>query len=134
MNRLRPSKLALALTTLAVAAALAVAGLQDAKAEAAPQPGVWLVISHKVYDYDRWQRAHDRSADLKRAHYGWERSEQFAVEGDRNHVMVMERFRSREQAQAFANSRELTYEMAASGVSSEPVVQVVAAVNGISAR
>ena len=95
---------------------------------------MWLVISHKVYDYDRWQRAHDRSADLKREQYGWELSEQYTVDGDRNHVMVMERFRTREQAQAFASSRELTYAMAASGVSSEPLVQVVPAVNGVSAR
>ncbi len=128
MTTLRPSKLALIVSSIAIAAAFALAGQQDAKAEAAPQPGVWLVISHKVYDYDRWKRAHDRSADLKRTQYGWERSEAFAVDGDRNHVMVMEQFRTRELAQAFANSRDLTYEMAASGVSSEPQVQVVTAV------
>jgi hypothetical protein len=41
---------------------------------------------------------------------------------------VIEHFASRERAAAFASSQELTYEMAASGVSSEPHIQVVSAI------
>jgi len=129
MTTLRPSKISfLALCSLLTLAALAFAGPHRAQAEQqarAIEPGVWLVVSHKVYDYAQWKREHDRTASVKRASYGWQGGELFTVDGDRNHVMVMERFASRERAEAFAGSRELTYEMAASGVSSQPEVRIV---------
>jgi hypothetical protein len=66
---------------------------------------------------------------VKRARYGWQRSEVFAVDGDKNHVLAMELFKSRDHATAFAKSRDLTYEMAASGVSSQAEIRIVHAVD-----
>lgn len=115
----------LALVTVCLAVLLAAFGSRQVHAE--KEAGAWLVISHKVYDYALWKREHERSAELKRTRYGWQRDEQYFVGGDRNHVMVMELFATRERAEAFAKSRELLYEMASSGVSSEPELRVVQA-------
>ena len=67
---------------------------------------------------------------MKRASYGWKRSELYWIDGDRNHVMAMELFATRDRAEAFAGSKDLTYEMASSGVSSQPELRIVAAAGG----
>jgi hypothetical protein len=121
------------LVTLA-ALGLAAAGIGGARAEstrtATPEGGVWMIVTHKVYDYARWRPVHDRTAAIKRS-YGWKRCAVFAVAGDRNHVMVMEQFSSLDRAQAFAESTELRDEMAASGVSSQPEIRFV---NGLAGQ
>ena len=126
MKTVRRSK-AVILVTLA-GLVMAVAGIRAAKAEPVSAPahsgGVWMIITHKVYDYNRWKPVHDKTASQKRS-YDWKDCSVFAVDGDRNHVMVMERFGSLERAQAFANSTELRDEMAASGVSSQPEIHFV---------
>ncbi len=127
------STIALVLLSIIALAALAHAGPRPAHAEA-QSGGAWLVISHKVYDYALWKREHDRSAELKRASFGWKGDEQYWVGGDRNHVMVMELFATRERAEAFAKSRELTYEMAGSGVTSQPEMRVVEAASAVAKR
>lgn len=122
-----------AVVAAAVAAAmLTLAGSHGAQAEASkPQSssgaGVYLVVTHKVYDHAFWSRAHERTAAVKRERYGWQSGAVYAVDGDRNHVMVMERFASLERARAFADSTDLRDEMAASGVSSNPEVKFVTA-------
>ena len=131
--RERPPKAVILFTVAGLA--MAIAGIRAAKAEPAHAPvaahsgGVWMVISHRVYDYNRWKRVHDETASTKR-NYGWKDCSVFAVDGDRNHVMVMERFGSLERAQAFARSTELRDEMAASGVSSQPEIHFVNALAG----
>ena len=131
MKNVRRPK-AVILVTLA-GLAMAVAGIRAAKAEPAQAQahpgGVWMVITHKVYDYNRWKPVHDKTSATKR-NYGWKDCSVFAVDGDRNHVMVMERFGSLERAQAFASSTELRDEMAASGVSSQPEIHFVNALAG----
>jgi hypothetical protein len=107
--------------------------IRDVRAEASkPQPvagGVWLVVTHKVEDYARWRPVHDHTATIKRS-YGWTKSSVFALDGDRNHVMVMEQFDALDRAKAFAYSSELRDEMAASGVASEPEVHFVSMLSG----
>ena len=130
-------------TTLAAAIAgtsafASLAGTRPAQAEAAPaqaqaDAGVWMAASYKVYDHALWKRAHDRSAAVKRG-YGWKRCEVFAVDGDRNHVLVMEQFATLERARAFADSSDLRDEMAASGVASNPEIRFLTAVEVASAR
>ena len=119
---------------LAIAAVmLAAAGIHGAKAESpkakADDAGVWMIVTHRVEDYARWKPVHDRSAEVKR-NYGWKKSAVFAVEGDRNHVMVMEQFGALARARAFADSAELRDEMAASGVSSQPDIRFVNTLSG----
>jgi hypothetical protein len=112
---------------------LAAAGIRGAKAEStnakASDAGVWMIVTHKVYDYNRWKPVHDRSASIKR-NYGWKKCAVFAVAGDRNTVMVMEQFASLDKARAFAESNDLRDEMAASGVSSEPDIRFVDGMQG----
>lgn len=109
-------------------ASLAGAALHRVQAEPAKSQaddaGVWVIITHKVYDYKRWSNVHVRSAELKR-NYGWRSSSVFAVDGDPNHVMVMEHFSALDRARAFADSSALRDEMAASGVSSNPEIRFV---------
>jgi hypothetical protein len=126
------SKKPITLRTLILVAAvvLLAGGMRAAKAEPdKAAASVWMITTHEVEDYKRWKPVHDRSAAIKR-HYGWTRSSVFAVEGDPNHVMVMEQFSSLARARAYAESNDLRDEMAASGVSSEPKIQFVTTLGG----
>jgi hypothetical protein len=123
-----------AILLLAVAGiVLAAAGIHGAKAEStkakAGDAGVWMIVTHRVEDYARWKPVHDRTATIKH-NYGWKKCAVFAVDGDRNHVMVMEQFSGLDRARAFAESTELRDEMAASGVSSQPDIRFVNALQG----
>jgi hypothetical protein len=95
----------------------------------ANEAGVWLIITHKVENYKLWKPVHDRSVGTKR-NYGWSKCAVFAIDGDKNHIMVMEQFASLDRAKAYAESNELRDEMAASGVSSNPEVRFVKNLNG----
>jgi len=109
-----------------VAAVLAGASFQAAQAE---PTGSWMIATYKVYDYNRWKPVYDRTAAAKK-NYGWKKSAVFAVDGNRNHIMVMEQFGALDRARAFADSIELRDEMAASGVSSQPEIRFVNTLGG----
>ena len=49
----------------------------------------------------------------------------FAIEGDNNHVLVMEEFETEEQAREFLGSEYLREAMGRAGVNDEPDIQVV---------
>lgn len=101
-----------------------------AQAEArATDQGVWMIVTHKVEDYKLWKPVHERSIAAKRS-YGWTKCAVFSIDGDKNHIMVMEQFASLDRARAYAESNELRDEMAASGVSSNPEVRFVKNLNG----
>ena len=104
-----------------------------AQAEPARQrqtdPAVWMIVAHKVEDYELWKPVHERSATTKRS-YGWSKCAVFSIDGDKNHIMVMEQFASLDRARAYAESNELRDEMAASGVSSNPEIRFVKNLNG----
>lgn len=125
----------IAVTSLSVAVALIVTSIRSG-AEAAPtqqQPadhGVWMIVSHKVENYKSWKPVHERSATTKQS-YGWTKCAVFAIDGDQNHIMVMEQFASLERARAYAASNELRDEMAAGGVSSNPEIRFVKNLNGV---
>jgi len=56
--------------------------------------------AHKVEDFERWKPVFDATAALKRG-YGWKQFSVFAIDGDRNNVLVMEEFDTMANAKAF---------------------------------
>jgi hypothetical protein len=84
----------------------------------------WIHVRHSAADYAKWKPVFDETADYKRA-YGWKRYLLFAVEGNRNDVMVMEEFDTREHAQEFIDSAYLREAMTRGGVRGTPEVLVV---------
>jgi hypothetical protein len=82
----------------------------------------WTHVRHRVEDYSEWKIMFDSTEDFKRSH-GWKTYRLFAIEGDNNHVLVMEEFETPEQAREFFGS--LRGAMSLAGVSDEPDIQVV---------
>lgn len=112
----------------ALGATLALPTAHAEKAPSTPPSGTaWLVITHKVENFDKWKAVFDSAASTKRT-YGWKQSNVLAVDGDKNNVMVMEEYGSIEKAKAFAGSSELKAAMAKAGVASAPEVHFVVSV------
>ena len=84
----------------------------------------WTHIRHRVEDYPKWKEGFDSTAEYKRSH-GWKGYRILAIEGDQNHVLVMEEFETEDQAREFLGSEYLREVMGRAGVSDEPDVQVV---------
>lgn len=55
---------------------------------------------HRVADYEAWRRVYDRVADVQRE-LGVTGRTVYRAEGDPNHVLVMQEFRSAEEAHSF---------------------------------
>ena len=117
----RQSLQALTLATTAAATAAR-------PARAAAPGGSFLVVTHKVEDYDRWLPVFENTAALKKKH-GWKQSMVYSIDGDRNNVMVIEEFASLDKAKAFAGSPELKAAMGKAGVAGPPVIQFISAVS-----
>lgn len=105
-----------ALTLLAIATIFPSAHAEDGS--------VFLVVTHKVQDFERWKPVYDSTAAWKPG-FGWKQGTVFAIDGDRNNVMVMEEFSNMEQAKAFASSPELKAAMGKAGVMGPPEVRFV---------
>jgi hypothetical protein len=86
----------------------------------------WIHVRASVEEYPKWKPVFDETAEYKRAH-GWKRYQVFAVGGNRNDVLVMEEFTTRELAQEFIDSAYLREAMARGGVSGAPEILVVEA-------
>ena len=115
---------------LGAAALGATLALPIAHAEKAPSPlngSAWLIVTHKVENFDRWKAVFDSVAPTKR-NYGWKQSNVLSLDGDNNNVMVMDEFGSIEKAKAFAASSELKTAMAKAGVASAPEIHFVVSV------
>lgn len=84
----------------------------------------WIHVRHSVADYAKWKAVYDETEDYK-LNLGWKRYLLFAVEGNRNDVMVMEEFDTREHAKEFIDSAYLREAMARAGVSGAPEILVV---------
>jgi hypothetical protein len=124
-------RLAQTAALLGAAALAATLALPSAHAEKAPSPplngSAWLIVTHKVENYDHWKAVFDSVATTKR-NYGWKQSNVLSIDGDKNNVMVMEEFGSIEKAKAFAASSELKTAMSKAGVASAPDVHFVISV------
>ena len=57
----------------------------------------WAHIRHRVEDYLKWNEVFGSTAEYKRSH-GWQGCRLHAIEGDSNHVLVMEEFETEDQA------------------------------------
>jgi quinol monooxygenase YgiN len=112
--------------TQVTAATLASAALLG-RAEAG-SGGAFLLVTHKVEDYDKWLPVFEGTAALKKK-FGWKQSTVYSVDGDRNNVMVMEEFASLEKAKAFAASPELKAAMGKAGVAGAPEIRFVSPVS-----
>ena len=84
----------------------------------------WTHVRHRVEDYPKWKEVFDSTAEHKRS-LGWKAYRLLAIEGDNNHVLVMEEFDTAEHAREFLGSDYLREAMGRAGVSDEPDVQVV---------
>jgi hypothetical protein len=79
----------------------------------------WTHIRHRVEDYRKWKEGFDSTAEYKRS-LGWNGYRLYAIEGDQNHVLVMEEFDTAEHAREFLGSEYLREAMGRAGVSDQP--------------
>jgi hypothetical protein len=84
----------------------------------------WTHVRHRVEDYPRWKEVFDSTAEYKRSH-GWKGYRLHAIEGDNNHLLVMEEFETEDQAREFLGSDYLREAMGRAGVSDEPDILMV---------
>lgn len=79
----------------------------------------WLHVRYRVADYARWKQVYDATAEFK-VRYGWKRYRLYMVNGNRNDILAMDEFDTREQAEAFLGSDEFKAAMKQAGVSAAP--------------
>ena len=80
-----------------------------------------LVVQHRVADFDSWKSAFDDHENARVA-AGAKRHWIFTDADDRNDVVVVIEYDSREQAEAFLADLSLREAMAKAGVAGEPHV------------
>ncbi|NND89830.1 MAG: hypothetical protein HKN42_03125, partial [Granulosicoccus sp.] len=123
MNAITKSKhrLVLLLLTLTSCALFAVSAAvyKTSSAEVEVAAGAMLVAAHEVGDFARWKQVYDSAAESK-ARFGWLRGHVFTENGNPNQILVIEEFKSMEQARQFAELRELRSAMIRSGMIGEP--------------
>jgi quinol monooxygenase YgiN len=84
----------------------------------------WTHVRHRVEDYSKWKEVFDSTAEYKRSH-GWKGYRILAIEGDNNHLLVMEEFETEDQIREVLGSDYVREAMGRAGVSDEPDIQVV---------
>ncbi|MBQ11317.1 MAG: antibiotic biosynthesis monooxygenase [Planctomyces sp.] len=80
-----------------------------------------LAIRHRVRDYVAWKRVFDEFAPQRRA-AGEIDYQIFDVDGDRNHIAIIQEWTSLENAKAFISSDALKEAMGKAGVEGEPTI------------
>jgi quinol monooxygenase YgiN len=84
----------------------------------------WTHVRHRVEDYSKWKEVFDSMAEYRRSH-GWKGYRIYAIEGDNNHLLVMEEFETEDQIREALRSDYVREAMGRAGVSDEPDIQVV---------
>ena len=84
----------------------------------------WTHVRHRVEDYSKWKDVFDSMAEFRRSH-GWKGYRIYAIEGDNNHLLVMEEFETEDQIREVLGSDYVREAMGRAGVSDEPDIQVV---------
>ena len=82
-----------------------------------------LIARHRVNDYSAWRSVYD-SVDGLRQQYGVTGDEVLVDPSDKEDVIVLHRFPSVEQAEAFAGSAELKEAMGRAGVAGPPRIEI----------
>ena len=79
----------------------------------------WTHVRHRVEDYSKWKEVFDSTAEYKRSH-GWKGYRIHAIEGDNNHLLVMEEFETEDQTREFLGSDYLREAMGRGGSATNP--------------
>lgn len=82
-----------------------------------------LIARHQVNDYSAWRAVYDSVGDL-RQHYGVTGTEVLVDPSDNQDVIVLHRFPTVAQAEAFAGSAELKEAMGRAGVAGPPRIDI----------
>ncbi len=73
-----------------------------------------MVVLHRVADYDAWRKVYDEVEPLQKS-AGMLEESVYRMTDDPNHVLVLHRFATAEEAEAFLRSDELQEAMGTSG-------------------
>jgi len=81
-----------------------------------------LVVLHRVNDYDAWRKVYDEVEPLQKSGGVTEKSVHRAKD-DPNNVLVLHRFNTMVEAQAFMDNAEIHAAMQRAGVAGPPRVE-----------
>lgn len=81
----------------------------------------YILIRHKVEDYEKWKKAFDDYIDRRRES-GEKTWQVFRDEEDPNMVSVLNEWESAEKARAFTEDPDLKEKMGEAGVSGRPEI------------
>jgi quinol monooxygenase YgiN len=84
---------------------------------------VTAAIRHRVKDYDAWREVYDGFADVQQANGVTDESVHRSKD-DGNDLLVIHRFASVDDAEAFFALRELREAMQGGGVEGEPQIEI----------
>jgi quinol monooxygenase YgiN len=82
-----------------------------------------LIVRHRVNDHSAWRSVYDTVEGLRLKH-GCTEAEVLVSPSDKEDVLVLHRFPSVEQAEAFAGSDELREAMGRAGVAGAPRIEI----------
>lgn len=82
-----------------------------------------LIVRHRVDDFGAWRSVYD-SVDPLRQQHGCTAAEVLVSPADKEDVIVLHRFPTTEQAEAFAGSGELREAMGRAGVAGAPRIEI----------
>jgi quinol monooxygenase YgiN len=82
---------------------------------------VVIIVQHTVRDFDAWKLVFDEHADVRRKH-GATGHEIFRSTDDPNRITIVNRFASKEGAEAFGGDPSLKEAMERGGVVGEPLI------------
>ena len=82
-----------------------------------------LLVKHQVADYAAWRSVYDSVEGLRQQH-GCTGAEVLVDPSDKEDVLVLHRFPSVDQAEAFASSAELREAMGRAGVAGPPRIEI----------
>lgn len=82
-----------------------------------------LIVRHRVNDYGAWRAVYD-SVDPLRQQHGCTAEEVLVSPSDKQDVLILHRFPTAEQAEAFAGSDELREAMGRAGVAGAPRIEI----------
>jgi quinol monooxygenase YgiN len=82
-----------------------------------------LFVKHHVADYAAWRSVYDSVEGLRQQH-GCTGAEVLVDPSNKQEVLILHRFPSVDQAEAFASSPELREAMGRSGVAGPPRIEI----------
>lgn len=81
----------------------------------------YVLVIHKVEDFDRWKRAYDEYGSVRKDN-GSEGAFVFRNEDDPNQLVVITQWENMESAKSFVEAKDLREAMQKGGVSGQPEV------------